>query len=159
MAEMVDIEVILDKKYTDPKVLIYTASESEQVEGIKYAIENAARTMYAPILVSDDGCYRVISQRDIYRIRTNGREVILDTADGSHTGGGTLAKYEHELDEERFFRISQSEIINLYKVKSFDFNLAGTVGVEFDNGIKSWVARRCVKPLRDKLRESFGKAM
>ncbi|MBO4338210.1 MAG: LytTR family transcriptional regulator DNA-binding domain-containing protein [Lachnospiraceae bacterium] len=68
-----------------------------------------------------------------------------------------MAKFEDELDNERFFRISQSEIINLYKVESFDFNLAGTIGVTFDNGVKSWVARRCVKPLRDKLKKSFGK--
>ncbi|MCR5282863.1 MAG: LytTR family transcriptional regulator DNA-binding domain-containing protein, partial [Lachnospiraceae bacterium] len=100
----------------------------------------------------------VISQRDIYRIRTQGREVLLDTQDRSYSVRGTIAKFEMELDQERFFRISQSEIINLYKVEAFDFNVTGTVGVLFDNGVRSWVARRCVKPLRDLLKSRFGNA-
>ena len=158
MADMVDIEVILDEKYIDPKVEILTKTKTAQVEDIIHAIESASRAKFPPISVQEDGKYRVILQRDIYRIRTEGRDVILDTDEGSFSIRGTIAKYEKELDQERFFRISQSEIINLYKVREFDFNLAGTVGVVFDNGVRSWVARRCVKALRQKLTESFGKA-
>ena len=157
MAEMVDIEVILDERFVDPKVSIFTKSETRQVENIIYAIENSSINQYPSIPVHRDKVVKVISQRDIYRIRTQGREVTLDTQDGSYSLKGTMSGIEDILDEERFFRISQSEIINLYKVEVFDFDQLGTVGVVFDNGIKSWVARRCVKPLREKLTKRYGR--
>ncbi len=157
MAEMVDIEVILDERFIDPKVSIFTKSETKQVENIIYAIENSSINQYPSIPVHKDKVVKVISQRDIYRIRTQGREVTLDTQEGSYSLKGTMSGIEDILDEERFFRISQSEIINLYKVELFDFDQLGTVGVLFDNGIKSWVARRCVKPLREKLTKRYGR--
>lgn len=156
MTDMIEIEVVLDETCIEPKVKIFTKSETAQVEDIIYAIENRSRSSFSPIPVSENGKYMVISQRDIYRIRTHGREVLLDIADQSYSVRGTIAKFETELDQERFFRISQSEIINLYKVETFDFNVTGTIGVVFDNGVRSWVARRCVKPLRDLLKIRFG---
>lgn len=155
MAEMIDIRVVLDAKCIEPKVEIYTKSETELVDHIINAIENVTRNKYPPVMVQDKGIWKVIPQREIYRIRTEGRELMLDTEDSSYPVKGTMAKFEDELDDERFFRISQSEIVNLYKVKSFDFNLVGTVGVLFDNGIRSYAARRCVKPLRDKLKKLY----
>ena len=156
MTDMIDINVIIDDKYVEPKVDIYTKGETEQVRNIVYAIENVSKSNYPPVTVYDEGKFMYISQRDIYRIRTEGRNIYLDTKDNTYPVKGTMVGFEDELDEERFFRISQSEIINLYKVDCFDFNLAGTVSVKFDNGIVSWVARRCIRQLRDKLKNSFG---
>ncbi len=155
MADMVDIKVVIDEKAVDPRVEIHTQGDSKLVDNIIYAIENVTRTSYPPITAYDKGALKVISQRDIYRIRTEGRDIMLDTEDMSYSIKGTLAKLEDILDNERFFRISQSEIINLYKVDTFDFNITGTVGVLFDNGVRSYVARRCVKPLRDKLKKTY----
>ena len=156
MNDMVDINIIIDENYKEPKVDIFTKAKTEQVENIINAIENVSRNSYPPVLVNSEGKFNYISQRDIYRIRTEGREIILDTVDESYIVRGPISRFDEELDSERFFRISQSEIINLYKVKSFDFNLKGTVSVELDNGQISWVARRIVKLLRDKLKNSFG---
>ena len=155
MSDMVDIKVITDETAVDPRVEIYTQSDSKLVDNIIYAIENVTRTNYPPIPAYDKGVLKIISQRDIYRVRTEGREILLDTADMSYAIKGTLSKLEDILDSERFFRISQSELINLYKVESFDFNITGTVGVLFDNGVRSYVARRCVKPLREKLKNTY----
>ncbi len=154
MENMVNIKVVIDEKYVDPMVEIYTKSETEQVGKIIYAIENVSMMSYPPVAAYENGALKLISQRDIYCIRTEGRDVVLDTRDNSYFVKGTLTKFEEELDNERFFRISQSEIINLYKVDTFDFNLAGTVGVLFDNGRKSYVARRCIRALREKLKRT-----
>ena len=37
---MVEIDVIIDEDYADPKVLIFSKEKTEQVENIIYAIEN-----------------------------------------------------------------------------------------------------------------------
>ena len=79
---------------------------------------------------------------------------MIQTENEAYTVKRTLAGLEDVLNASRFLRISQSEIINLYKVKSFDFNLAGTIGVEFDCGIKSWVSRSRVKQIKALLKQN-----
>lgn len=40
MRNMVDIDIVIDDKYIDPKVTIQTKEKTKQVENIVYAIEN-----------------------------------------------------------------------------------------------------------------------
>lgn len=151
MKNMVEIEVVLDDQYVDPHVTIKTKTNTQQVENIICAIENASNSDYPQIAANSDDKLVFVSQRDIVRVHTQGRKVILQTEDETYTVRRTLAGLEDVLDKERFLRISQSEIINLYKVKCFDFNMAGTIGVEFDCGIKSWVSRSRVKQIKTML--------
>ncbi|MBE5870484.1 MAG: LytTR family transcriptional regulator [Lachnospiraceae bacterium] len=151
MTEMVHIDVVIDEHYEDPLVAIHTKSRSEQVENIIHAVENAANESFPPIYVYSEERIEPVLQREIFRIRTEGRKIFLDTQDASYLVRETLARLEEELDTQRFFRISQSEIINLYKVKCFDISVYGTIGVEFDNGLRTWASRRYVKALKEKL--------
>ncbi len=153
MKNMVDIEVIFSEKYLDPAVKIYTQSNTRQVENIVYAIENASDNDFPQIAGYLDDKIVFISQRDIIRVHTEGRRVLVQTEDGSYVVRKTLGGIEEDLNSERFIRISQSEIVNLYKVKCFDINVAGTIGVEFDNGMKSWVSRSRVKDIKNKLKD------
>ncbi|MBR4758588.1 MAG: LytTR family transcriptional regulator DNA-binding domain-containing protein [Lachnospiraceae bacterium] len=152
MSDMIDINIIIDEECVEPVVDIRTYKQTQQVDSIVSAIENASRSIYPPIPVTDGGKLSFVSQRDVYRIKTAGRKVSLETDSGTYVVRGTMNRFEEELDTERFIRISQSEIVNLYKVKSFDLSGNGTILIEFENGEKSWVARRCVKALREKLR-------
>ena len=81
-------------------------------------------------------------------MHTQGRKVVVQTDDAQYTVKKTVSDLEEKLNPKRFLRISQSEIINLYKVKCFDIGIAGTVGVEFDNGMKSWASRSRVKDIK-----------
>ena len=149
---MVDIEVVINEKYIDPKVTIETKSNTRQVENIIYAIENASENDFPQIIVSDNDKMIFISQRDIIRIYTEGRRIFLQTEDALFTVKRTLAGLEEDLNPDRFVRISQSEIINLYKVKCFDIGVSGTIGIEFDCGIKSWASRSRMKQVRSMLK-------
>ncbi len=148
MNKMVDVDVILDERYADPKVTIQTRERTAQVENIISAIENAAENEFPLLPGYDDEKIELISQRDIIRVYTENRRIIIQTADKSYYSNKTLSAVEDMLNPERFFRISQSELINLYKVKSFEFTIAGTIGVEFENNTKTWVARSRVKAIK-----------
>ncbi len=154
MKDMVEIEVVLDDRYTDPLVTIRTRSNTQQVENIICAIEDASHSDYPQIAVVKDDVVMFVSQRDIVRVHTEGRKTVIQTEEDVYTVKRTLAGLEDVLNPTRFIRISQSEIINLYRVRSFDFNLAGTIGVEFDCGIKSWVSRSRVKQIKTILKQN-----
>ncbi len=154
MKNMVEIEIVLDEQYADPHVTIRTKTNTQQVENIICAIENVSNSDYPQIAANLEDKLMFVSQRDIVRIHTEGRKVLLQTEDETYVVRRTLTGLEEILDSERFLRISQSEIINLYKVKGFDLNIAGTIGVEFDCGLKSWVSRSRVKQIKEMLTKS-----
>ncbi len=52
------------------------------------------------------------------------------------------------LDRRRFFRISNSEIINLKKVRGFDLSLSGTICVSLSNGMTTYVSRRYMSKIK-----------
>lgn len=149
---MVGIKVILDEKFIEPLVQIYSKNRTKQVDSIISAIENVSNNEYPPIATQSEGKLSFISQSDIYRIKTEGRKVLVQTKNETFETKSTLSSVEEKLDAERFFRISQSEIINLHKVDSFDFSISGTISVTFLNGETSWVSRRRVKALKDMLK-------
>jgi len=149
MRNMVDIDVVIDARYTDPKVTIQAKEKSKQVESIIYAIENASENDFPLITAVNGDGLEFISQRDIVRAYTLGRKVMIETEDITYTVRKSLSRLEEDLNPSRFIRISQSEIINIYKVKCFDINIAGTIGVEFENGTKSWASRSCVKAIKE----------
>ncbi|MCR5098686.1 MAG: LytTR family transcriptional regulator DNA-binding domain-containing protein [Lachnospiraceae bacterium] len=153
MKNMVDIDVVLDENYIDPKVTIETYAKTKQVENIIYAIENASDNDFPQIVGYDDDTLMLISQRDILRAHVEGRRVVIQTDEGTYGTKKSLTSLEEDLNPERFIRISQSEIVNLYKIKCFDVSVAGTIGVEFDNGIKSWASRSCVRTIKDTLKK------
>ena len=149
MKNMVDIEVVLNEEYVDPKVTILTKEKNKQVENIIYAIENVSDNDFPCIPATGEGGLEFLSQRDIVRVYTQGRKVLVQTDDDTYSVKKNLSAMEEELNNSRFIRISQSEIINIYKVKRFDINIAGTIGVEFENGTKSWASRSCVKSIKN----------
>ena len=152
MKNAVDIDVVIDERFVDPKVTIPTKEKNNFVESIINAVETVSETEY-PLIPAVNGEGTVfVSQRDIIRVFTHGRKVMIETDDGQYEVRKKLYVLEEELNSSRFIRISQSEIINIYKVKSFDINIAGTIGVEFENGRKSWASRSCVKTIKELLK-------
>lgn len=156
MKKNIEIEVIFDDKYIEPKVTIMARAGDTQVENIINAIENASESDYPQIAANLDSRMMFISQRDIVRVYVEGRKVILQTKDEKYSVKKSLGTLEEELNPSRFLRISQSEIINLHKVKCFDFNRAGTIGVEFEGGGKSWASRSRVKAIKQMFKADEG---
>ena len=59
-----------------------------------------------------------------------------------------LYEAEERLKQHHFIRISNSEIINLKKVRSFDLSFTGTVCVVLIDGSKTYASRRYVTRLK-----------
>ncbi len=146
---MIDIELILDEACIDPKVKILSREKTRQVENIIQAIDKVSDTDFPYVVGYTGDEATIISQRDIIRVFTYGRKVILQAEDGQYTIKNSLTVMEELLNPERFVRISQSEIINLYKVRRFNFDRVGTINIEFENGDTTWVSRSRVKAIKN----------
>ena len=154
MNKIVDVEVILDDKFADPKITIRTKEKSKLVEDIIEAVENISGTDFPSVPGLTGEKVEFISQRDIVRVYTSGRKLIIQTDNNSFFSTKTLSKIEEVLNKDRFIRISQSEIVNMRKVKQFEMKLVGTIGLEFENGEKTWVSRSSVKTVKAFLKKN-----
>lgn len=90
----------------------------------------------------------VLEQADLIRVYANAGKVFAVTPKGEYLLRLRLYELEERLNPDRFVRISNSEIINLKKVKSFDLSITGTICVQLTNGTVTYVSRRYVSKLK-----------
>ena len=93
----------------------------------------------------------VLDERDILKIYAAGGKVYAVLPSGEYTLRLRLYEIEERLKPQHFVRISNSEIINLKKVKSFDLSFTGTICVVLSDGSKTYASRRYVAKLKEVL--------
>ena len=151
MKSAVDIEIQIDPAYREPKVVILTDRRTQDIDNIVYAIENCMDSGYPMVPVHAGNALEFVSQREIIRVYSENRKLLVHTERGRFVSRKTLSEMEQLLNPARFQRISRSEIINLRKVSRFDFSKSGTILVTFDDGASTWVARRCMQAIQQAL--------
>ena len=129
-----EVEVRIDPEYKLPKVIVLTDKVTDEVNAIVSRLSEEAP--------------RIIDPDEIKRIYSSGGKVFAETADGEYTLRQRLYEMEERLDNSRFVRISNSEIINLQKVRCFDMNLVGTICVSFIDFGTTYVSRRYVTKIK-----------
>ncbi len=142
------IKIIIDENIEEPQITIQTKERTKEIEQIVDAINCFNEKKLLNLMGYQKDKIVNVSKDDVVRIRRIGRQVILETEDESFVLKKTLRQLDEELDKNTFVRISQSEIINAFKVKSLDVSITGTIIIEFSNGTTSDVSRRFVKSVR-----------
>lgn len=139
------LEVKIDSSYIEPKVIILTASMTEDVNIILNKL-----TEQAPQIISGskDNKIEVIELEDLIRIYAGSGKVFAVTHKGEYALRLRLYEIEERLPPHQFVRISNSEIINLKNVISFDLSFTGTICVKLANGTITYVSRRYVSKLK-----------
>lgn len=139
------VEVKMDDSYHEPKVIILTASMTEEVNHIvKKLSENNSQIISG----SSEEKIKVLEQNDLIRIYAGNSKVFAVTSDGEYTLRLRLYEVEERLSPNQFIRISNSEIINLKKVIHFDLSFSGTICVKLANGTTTYVSRRYVSKIK-----------
>lgn len=140
-----DIEIRLDPECKLPKIIILTHKVTDEVNEIVSRLSEDAPQV---ITGFRDDVARIIEPDEIKRIYSSGGKVYAETDDGEYTLRQRLYEMEERLDKSRFVRISNSEVINLKKVRSFDMNLVGTICVSFIDSGTTYVSRRYVSKIK-----------
>lgn len=139
------VEIKIDRSYAEPKIIIMTAAMTEDVSLI---VEKLSKETPQIISGSRNEKIEVIEPGDLIRVYANAGKVLAVTDKGEYTTRLRLYEMEERLNSNLFVRISNSEIINLKKVKHFDLNFTGTICVEFINGTTTYVSRRYVSKIK-----------
>ncbi len=139
------LEVKIDSSCIEPKVIILTASVTEEVNAILNRLSNQTPQI---ISGSKDNKIEVIEESDLIRIYASSGKVFAVTQKGEYTLRLRLYEIEERLPTHQFVRISNSEIINLKNVNNFDLSLTGTICVKLTNGTITFVSRRYVPKLK-----------
>lgn len=139
------IEVRIDDSCSEPKVIILTASMTEEVSDL---VQKLSESNPRIISGSRNGRVEILEPNDLFKIYAGSGRVFAATDNGEYNLRLRLYEIEERLNPSQFVRISNSEIINLKKVKSFDLSFTGTICVEMTNGTKTYVSRRYVTKVK-----------
>ena len=142
------IEVKIESTYQEPKVIIFTDHMTDEVDEIIRKLSESIPQMIAGF---QGNLLRVIDQDEVFNVLTRNGKVIAVTSNGEYSLRTRIYELEERLDKSSFVRISNSEIINIRKVKAFDLSLSGTILVSLLNGTVTYVSRRYVPKIKQLL--------
>ena len=142
------IEIQVDESRKEPLVVVYADKVSEEIHALVRRLSQDA----PQVLVGfrDDEA-TILQEETMLRVYAEGGKVLAETMDGLFTLRLRLYELEERLDRTRFVRISNSEIVNLRKVKGFDLSFAGTICVRLQNNAETYVSRRYVAKIKQVL--------
>lgn len=139
------IEIKIDSSYIEPKILILTDKMTEDINGILKKLSEEAPQMLAGFCGES---VEILDQAEIVRIYASTGKIFAVTGKGEYILRLRLYELEDRLDKNSYVRISNSEIINLKKVKAFDLSFAGTICVTLTNNTVTYVSRRYVAKIK-----------
>lgn len=142
------IEIKIDASYKEPKIVVLTDKMTDEINTLVKRLSEKTPQMIAGFLEDN---LKILDQSDIIRIYAANGKILAVTNNGKYTLRLRLYELEDRLDKNCFVRISNSEIINLKKVKGFDMSFTGTICVTLSNGTVTYVSRRYVAKIKQVL--------
>lgn len=142
------IEIKIDEYCNEPKITIVTNKVTDEVNEIMKKLACEQTQMIAGF---QDEQVTVLEPNQIYHIFASNGKVYAETEIQEYIIKLRLYEAEQRLANNSFVRISNSEIINLKKVKGFDLSFTGTICVFLSNGTVTYVSRRYVAKIKQLL--------
>ena len=142
------IEIKIDDSCIEPRVIIITDKVNDEINDILNTLSSKT-----PEIIT--GFYNdlaeILSPDDIIRIYAESGKTFASASKKEYILRQRLYELEEKLTKHSFVRISNSEIINLKKVRNFDLSLSGTICVTLSDGTATYVSRRYVSKIKQVL--------
>lgn len=140
------------KKGLESIDVVFRASEDdEQLRSLMARVEDPLVGVWK--VFDATGAAFTLPEERIVSVSTDNKRLRLVTDDGTFWLKMTLQDAERTLNPSMFLRISRYEIINLRKVRHFDFSNTGMLRVEMKDGTATWASRRFITIIRDRLQK------
>lgn len=142
------IKLIVDKKYENPQIHICSNEATAQIKELYQTIDMTVNT---GIKAYDGDEIVMIKASNIIHIYTQDLKVYVGTSNGVYRIQQRLYELEQTLDASRFIRVSNSEIVNIRKIKRLDTSLTGTIRMHLEADKEAYVSRRYVPKIKKAL--------
>lgn len=142
------IEIKLDKNCLETKLIIVTEKMTDEISDL---MQRLSKESPQGIVGFDGNVVLMLEPSEIVRIYAAVGKVFAVTDRKEYVLRMRLYEAEEKLGGKGFVRISNSEIINIKKAKTFDLSTAGTICVSLSNGNVSFVSRRYVSKIKKTL--------
>ena len=121
------IKLLINKKYLEPEIVI---CNNEKIK------------------CYTDGSIEMVPCDSIVRIYSEKQRVYAETKIEKYILHKRIYELEEELSNKKFVRISNSEIVNIKKIKRLDTSLTGTICMYLDGDKVTYVSRRYVSKIK-----------
>ena len=139
------IKLFINNKYLEPEVVICNNEKNKEVEDIYTTISQAFNEK---LKCYTDGSIEMVSSDLIIRIYSEKQKVYAETKLEKYILHKRLYELEEQLDNRKFVRISNSEIVNIKKIKKLDTSLTGTICMYLEGEKMTYVSRRYVSKIK-----------
>lgn len=137
-----------DCSLDDIEVVVRAKAQDDQV---KELIESLTGGEAVRLTVLDqNGRQSVIEEKRIVFVSADGKQTRIVATSGVYHAKQSLQSIEALLGNS-FLRVSRFEVVNLKKVRKYDFTLGGTLRIEFENGMETWASRRYIPLIKKRL--------
>lgn len=143
-----NIEIKIDENCEKDKIIIITKEINKEIDSI---IKNIKKDSFDFIPAYKNDKVEILEKNNIFRFYANQGKVMAQTQNDEYTIKMRLYEIEEKLINDNFIRISNSDIVNLKKVKNFDLSYAGSIKVTLKNDQYTYVSRRYLSKIKEKI--------
>lgn len=145
------------EKCEKPYCVIHTEAETEGIKAVVQKISMMDESGTSAVVSGWDGDYCIqVKQSELLRIFSMDKKVYLECENEEEPLLLKMRLYEFEELAERcgwtdFIRISNTDIVNLSKVKKFDMSFSGIVKVIYGDEKVAIVSRRYMNKIKNQI--------
>lgn len=148
----INVATNISKEFKNIEIIIKAPEMTEEVKSITDSIMEMSNSAKQIIGTKDNRIY-LLTMDEIMSFYSEERNNYCKTQNGIFKIKEKLYELEEKLTKGNYVRISNSCIINLKYVDSFDTSIIGIIEVIFKDGTKEYVSRRRVKDVMKKIKE------
>ena len=142
------VSLYVHEKYREPEIVVCGPEENQRMKELYQLVSDCVNET---ITVYEENDALNIPCASIIRFYAEDQKVFAQTAKSRYTVRYRLYELEELLKGQKFVRISNSEIVNVHKIKRLDTSMAGTIHMYLQENIETYVSRRYVSRIKSVL--------
>lgn len=143
------LELSIDESIDEKKLVYQTTSIDDPfIKSLKRILDTEDETL-GRAFIKQNGQLIPVDFDDITCLYTEERHLIAETRTHKGVIDYKIGEIERFLDEKKFFRVNQSEIVHLDSIEKLDLSIDGTVKIVLKSGQVTFVARRRYKDFKN----------
>lgn len=145
------VGINIDHSVEEVEVLITAQEQSRTVNALYEHIVEFDKKSLETLTAYRDDIAKIVNVTDVFRIYMGNQKVYIQTHQGEYAIRYRLYELEAALDKKQFLRISNSEIINVKKIRDIDLSLIGRICIRFEDNTQTYVSRRYIPKIKKSL--------